>query len=39
VMGSGPAVVASAEIPDLHFFRGSFGGKHIIPLAGVKYRV
>ncbi len=32
VMGSGPAVIASAEIPDLHYFRGSFGGKHIIPL-------
>lgn len=32
VLGEGPAATVSAEIPDLHHFRGSFGGKHIIPL-------
>ena len=32
VMGHGPAAVATAAIPDLHHFRGSFGGKHVIPL-------
>ena len=32
VLGNGPAAVAAAEIPDLHHFRGSFGGKHVIPL-------
>ena len=32
VLGHGPAAVAAAEIPDLHHFRGSFGGKHVIPL-------
>jgi len=32
VLGEGPAIVATAEIPDLHYFRGSFGGKHVIPL-------
>ena len=32
VLGSGPAAVAAASIPDLHHFRGSFGGKHAIPL-------
>ena len=30
--GQGPAAVATAAIPDLHHFRGSFGGKHVIPL-------
>jgi hypothetical protein len=32
VLGEGPAAVATANIPDLHHFRGSFGGAHIIPL-------
>ena len=31
-MGEGPAAVATALIPDLHHFRGSFGGAHVIPL-------
>ena len=32
VLGSGPAAVAAAAIPDLDHFRGSFGAKHVIPL-------
>ncbi len=32
VLGEGPAAVATAEIPDLHHFRGSFGGRDVIPL-------
>jgi hypothetical protein len=32
VLGEGPAAVAAACIPDLHYFRGSFGGAHVIPL-------
>ena len=32
VLGEGPAAMATAEIPDLHHFRGSFGGKDVIPL-------
>jgi hypothetical protein len=31
-IGAGSALGASADVPDLHFFRGSFGGKDIIPL-------
>ncbi len=31
-LGRGPAAVASEAIPDLDHFRGSFGGKHVIPL-------
>lgn len=31
-VAEGPAVTCSAEIPDLHHFRGSFGGKGVIPL-------
>jgi Type ISP C-terminal specificity domain len=31
-LGPGPAVTLSAEIPDLHHFRGSWGGKDVIPL-------
>ena len=31
-LGTGPASMVTAEIPDLHHFRGSFGGKDIIPL-------
>jgi hypothetical protein len=32
VLGEGPTAVAAACIPDLHHFRGSFGGAHVIPL-------
>jgi hypothetical protein len=32
IVGEGPAVTAADCIPDLHFFRGSFGGKDVIPL-------
>lgn len=32
VLGDGPAAVATALIPDLDHFRGSFGAKHVIPL-------
>ena len=32
IYGDGPALTATPYIPDLHHFRGSFGGKHIIPL-------
>ena len=32
VCGMGPIMAASANIPDQHFFRGSFGGKDVIPL-------
>jgi hypothetical protein len=28
----GPLVTCSANLPDQHFFRGSFGGKDVIPL-------
>ncbi len=31
VLGDGPSATVAAHIPDLHFFRGSFGGKHAIP--------
>jgi hypothetical protein len=31
-LGDGPAVSASANVPDLHHFRGSFGGKDVFPL-------
>ena len=31
-LGTGPAVIACAYIPDRHHFRGSYGGKDIIPL-------
>lgn len=31
-LGLGPGVVACNAIPDLHHFRGSFGGKDVIPL-------
>lgn len=31
-LGRGPALVASAEIPDKHLFRGSYGGKNVFPL-------
>ncbi len=32
VLGPGPAAVATALIPDLDHFRGSFGGRHVVPL-------
>lgn len=32
IVGRGPAVIATSEPPDLHHFRGSFGGKDVIPL-------
>ena len=32
VLGLGPAATVSSHIPDLHHFRGSFGGKDAIPL-------
>jgi hypothetical protein len=32
VLGLGPAATVSALVPDLDHFRGSFGGKHVIPL-------
>ena len=32
VLGVGPAAVATGLIPDLHHFRGSFGGAHVVPL-------
>ena len=32
VLGTGSAASASAYVPDLHHFRGSFGGKAVIPL-------
>lgn len=31
-LGLGPAASVSAYVPDLHHFRGSYGGKDIIPL-------
>jgi type I restriction-modification system DNA methylase subunit len=31
-LGRGPAAVVSADVPDLDHFRGSFGGKDVIPL-------
>lgn len=31
-LGSGPAAAVSVGVPDLDYFRGSFGGKDIIPL-------
>ena len=29
---AGPVLVASSAVPDKHYFRGSFGGKDILPL-------
>jgi hypothetical protein len=31
-MSSGPVVTITADVPDKHYFRGSFGGKDVIPL-------
>jgi len=43
VLGEGPAAVITALIPDLHHFRGSFGGAHVVPLwrdaAGTKANI
>lgn len=30
--GQGPALTVSADVPDLHAFQGSYGGKDVIPL-------
>ena len=42
-LASGPGIIASSSVPDLHHFRGSFGGKDIIPLyrdaAGIEANV
>ncbi len=32
VIGHGPAATVSAFVPDLHHFRGSYGGKDVVPL-------
>ena len=32
VLGSGPAATVCAHVPDRHHFRGSYGGKDVIPL-------
>lgn len=32
VLGTGPAAIVTAHVPDLHHYRGSFGGKDVIPL-------
>ena len=31
-LGNGPSLVVGTAVPDKHFFRGSYGGKDIIPL-------
>lgn len=31
-VAEGPALTMAIDVPDLHFFRGSYGGKDIIPL-------
>lgn len=31
-LSDGPAIVTSNNVPDLHHYRGSFGGKDVIPL-------
>ena len=31
-LGNGPALAVGTEIPDRHMFRGSYGGKDILPL-------
>lgn len=32
ILGIGPAATIAGDVPDLHHFRGSFGGKDVIPL-------
>lgn len=31
-LGNGPALTVASEVPDLDYFRGSFGAKHVLPL-------
>ncbi len=31
-LGDGPALTAASAVPDLHYFRGSLGAKHVLPL-------
>ncbi|MYB19886.1 MAG: N-6 DNA methylase [Holophagales bacterium] len=31
-LGGGPALTACSTVPDRHFFRGSYGGKDVLPL-------
>lgn len=31
-IGPGPAATVSTDVPDLHHFRGNFGGKDVLPL-------
>lgn len=31
-LGTGPALTVATAVPDLHHFRGSYGGKDIVPL-------
>lgn len=31
-VGKGPAVTACAHVPDIHHFRGSYGGRDVMPL-------
>nr|WP_237454294.1 type ISP restriction/modification enzyme [Pseudonocardia sp. SID8383] len=31
-LGSGPSMTAAVDVPDLHHFRGNYGGKDTIPL-------
>jgi hypothetical protein len=31
-VGAGPCLIPSTGVPDKHFFRGSYGGKDVIPL-------
>lgn len=31
-LGMGPALSISSDVPDLHYFRGSFGAKEVLPL-------
>lgn len=31
-LGEGPALTACVDVPDLHHFRGSYGGKDVLPL-------
>ena len=31
-LGHGPALTATAHVPDRHHFRGSYGGKDVVPL-------
>jgi hypothetical protein len=32
VLGDGPAATAAGHVPDCHHFRGSYGGKDVVPL-------